>query len=245
MRCITLLVTGLILCGCAQMPEVLTMREITTAEGWQGKAFYRNGILTSEELDTLGNDGRPDLWRYYESGLIVREDFDTSLNGVVDTVKHYDEKGILVKLMVDTNHDGSFDSVTIYDPRASAPASAAARSEGASTSTAPELQPRQADSGQADANRRLTLQDMFDSNNQSLSTQQRIDAQPPQDIPPVMPVRDEAIAPVAPTGVTPAGSGSIIQPIAPPAGQPTPSAPTRTGIVPGPIFHHPSESLGD
>ena len=73
--------------GCGLQPEVLAMRDVVSPEGYPGRAFFRNGVLASEELDSKGN-GKVDLWRYYINNHLTREDFDT--NGVITSYSiHY------------------------------------------------------------------------------------------------------------------------------------------------------------
>lgn len=267
MRFLTLIITGLVLGGCAQIPEVMAMREVVTPEGWQATAFYNNGILISEEVDTQ-NDGRPDLWRYYEKGLVVREEFDLNFDGAVDTQKFYDENGVLIRLMVDADHNGSFESITEYDPKKNGQMRAPARSSASTTASQlsqqdnqpEEAQPAQQqpvsaepatnETGQGEG--KLTLEQMFQSNNQQMTTPAQSDPRTIGEVPsvaPIEPVQGQNVAPVTetpPAPVAPAQeeNGSIVRPIQPPAGYTQP-APARTGIVPGPIFHHPSEGLED
>lgn len=103
--------------GCTPPPEMLTMQEETPKPGSSEVAYYRNGVLGSEELDSQGKTGSRDVWRYYDRGVMIREDVDMNHDGAVDTIRKFNRKGVLIKLITDVNYDGSFDKVEEFDDK--------------------------------------------------------------------------------------------------------------------------------
>jgi hypothetical protein len=98
-------------CGERPGPEELSLhRNVTSAEGWQGRATFVNGKLVAEEYDAMGADGRYDLWRYYEAGRILSAERDRDADDRIDYEAEYDPAtGALVAFRRDTNFDGRLD----------------------------------------------------------------------------------------------------------------------------------------
>ncbi len=241
--------------GCGLQPEVLAMRDVVSPEGYPGRAFFRNGVLASEELDSKGN-GKVDLWRYYINNHLTREDFDTNGNGVIDTRKRYDNEGVLIEVLTDTTGDGRLDHIVRIVPepakqqaktskpadnKTKTPAKTSARAT--KTTTPPPA---------TDGKRSVGAAELFGA--QGNTTQ-------PATPDPIPPLDNKPIAPIAETEPVPAQQPAKIEPVPvqPPATNSQPGSvieridPTGTGssypsggrIVPGPVFKHPSEGLED
>jgi hypothetical protein len=80
-------------------------------EGWRGQEYYTNGVIRSGEYDSLGNDGKYDIWRYYQAGKINRQELDRNGDDLIDLVTWYDLKtGRIISFSRDTDFNGSFDN---------------------------------------------------------------------------------------------------------------------------------------
>jgi len=74
-------------------PKRMRMKEnVRSPEGWPGIRYLENGIVVSEELDSLERDNRYDLWRYYTKGRLTRELRDMNRDGLIDLEIQYSQK---------------------------------------------------------------------------------------------------------------------------------------------------------
>ncbi len=103
----------MVLAGCSARPgpeELSLHRDVTSAQGWHGRATFLNGRLVAEEYDAMGRDGRYDLWRYYEAGRILSEKRDRDADDRIDYEASYEPSdGRLSAFERDTNFDGRMD----------------------------------------------------------------------------------------------------------------------------------------
>lgn len=254
--------------GCAMQPDTLAMRAVTSPEGYTGRAFYRNGMLASEELDATGNDGKVDLWRYYLNNRLVREDFDTTGTGIISMRKRYNEDGVLIEVLTDTTGNGRLDHVVKVQPvAAKAPRSRRPANSYAEETPAPAAAPVEtADNasesvptirnnvstddgysrtGSTSSKRNVGAGELFDNNSSSAQSSYSQPAPVAQETTPAPATYDSA--PARSTGESsressPA-SGSVIERIEPAASGSGSYYGTNRGIVPGPVFKHPSAGL--
>lgn len=215
------LLAGLTLSGCGTIPELLTMKEITTSEGYRGTAFYRNGVIASEELATRPG-GQIDMWRYYDNGKLVRMELDNNRDGNIDSRLRYNKEGILILIETDKNFDGKFESVVRpLEKRQSAPQrprSQVTTPSGRNNQSAPAPQPS---SPEKEMQRPGSIEEI---------------------------VKEEPATPMILDPETEEEEESFFQPITPRNDQ-WPEDPRNvrrsSGIVPGPVFTHPSDNLED
>lgn len=252
LRYLLLLSIALIMTGCGLQPEILAMREVTSPEGYKGRAFYRNGILASEELDASGNDGKIDLWRYYIKNRLVREDFDTTGNGSINMRKRYDDEGVLIEISTDTTGDGRLDRVVAVTPDRPRQQRPRRQSEPETTAQTERETTPAAEAEKPAGKRSVSANELFGNQQPEPAPVAQPEPETTQTPEPVTP-QPEVVTPApqpAPVDNTPAKiepipetDGSVIQRITVPnqGGYPT----SNTGIVPGPVFKHPSEGLED
>jgi hypothetical protein len=212
------------------------MRPATSAEGWQGNAFYRNGRVASEEFATGARGYAIDVWRFYDNhGRLYTEERDTTGDGQRDVYRSFNKDGTLAWQKEDTDGDGIYDRVVNYKKDrddiivAARPADAA--------SAPPRRERRRAQPAEpaviAAAPTAPTLNEIPET---APSAEPRNPPAPRQVAPVVSPNASTA---------EPVSRENWIKPIALPKPSSADSTNAATRVVPGPIFHHPSDDLGD
>lgn len=112
MRCSALLLAlflGCLTTGCVpEGPRRLTAwYSEKSEEGWNGRRYYDNEKVLSEEFDSQNNDGRIDLWRFYDNGRLLSEERDRNADGRIDYTASWNPvTGEMRAFARDSNFDG-------------------------------------------------------------------------------------------------------------------------------------------
>lgn len=234
-----LLLCTLVVSGCAK-PESLVMRPATSPEGWNGNAFYRNGIIASEEFATGRSGYNTDVWRFYDNyGRLYTEEFDTTGDGRRNVYRNYDKNGTLVILKEDTTGDGVYDNRVDY------------RQEKEScdinmpkTTTTRVRSPKQPRAKRVKTPKSSRNKTPRINNNYSAKI-----APPPssQILTPAPIYAPEYPAPTAPAPRQPTmpSGDNWIRPLTMPQTPMGDMTNANARVVPGPVFQHPSDGLDD
>jgi hypothetical protein len=100
---LAIIIAALMSAGCIDTgpePQTLVLQEeYVSPEGWRGERILKNGLAHMEELDSRGDDGRIDLWRFYRDGRLVRELHDLDADDLIEVKARFDPRsGALVNL---------------------------------------------------------------------------------------------------------------------------------------------------
>lgn len=236
-----------VLGGCAQ-PESLVMRPAVSPEGWNGNAFYRNNIIASEEFSSGKNGVAVDVWRFYDGyGRLYTEERDTNGDGVRDLYRAFNKDGELALQKEDTNGDGVYDRTTDFTKKRL-------------NDTQPKVK---------DVNDPVKIEKAGTRKFRTQKKENTVKSRPAKthaakparrsleesrvaEIPvaaPAEPVYIEptpaAPAPQAQPQTPPPSRENFIRPVPMPTGGLNGGASVDSRVVPGPVFHHPSDGLED
>lgn len=254
--------------GCAK-PESLVMRPTVSPEGWNGNAFYRNNIIASEEFSTGEHGPAVDVWRFYDGyGRLYTEERDTTGNGVRNLYRGYDKDGQLVAQKEDTDGDGVYDRTIDYTKKRQGNSPAikdiqAPAQPRETTAQGPRQRKRPAEwewsktsAKQAEKRRSTKVQPVP----QPAKTPAARPSQRTLETPPAVALEPAPIAPAAsatdggyrdayretaPAPAPAANRENYIRPVPMPPSGYVDSANANSRVVPGPVFHHPSDDLED
>lgn len=225
-------------CGCASS-ESLAMRPTTSAEGWQGNAFYRNGLVASEEFATGARGYAIDVWRFYDNhGRLYTEERDTTGDGQRDLYRSFNKDGTLAWQKEDTDGDGIYDRVVNYKKDRDDVIVAARPTDAEQAAAQPRRERRRAKPAEPAVTAAAPAAPTINEIPETAPFAEPLNPPPPRNVTPVASSNTS-------TAEQPASRENWIKPITLPKPSSADSTNAATRVVPGPIFHHPSDDLGD